>query len=186
MIRIGQVGAGPWATTFQAPMLASAEEFEFTAVWARRPEAAQALTAQYGGVRAIASYEEFLDSCEAISFAVPPDVQPRLAIAAAQAGKHLLLDKPLGRTLDDAVALEHAAAGVSTLVLLRNRFTTAAEQFLAAEGATGTVTATTTQVSVTVTTIYRTLVWQLIGFRDVTVRATGTAVPHPTLGPGVP
>jgi len=129
MIRIGLAGAGPWATLFHAPLLASSEEFEFVAVWARRPEAAQELAAQHE-VRAVRSYEELLDCCDAISFAVPPDVQPGLAIAAAHAGRHLLLDKPLGRSVDEALALQEAACDVATLLLLRNRFTNAVQDFL--------------------------------------------------------
>ncbi len=54
----------------------------------------------------------------------------------------------------------------------------AAQRFLTAEGETGTVTATTNQVSVTITTAYRTQLWQLVGVDTIAVHATGTAVPQ--------
>jgi predicted dehydrogenase len=43
MIRVGLVGAGPWAGMFTAPMLASAPGMSLAAVWTRRPAAAEAL-----------------------------------------------------------------------------------------------------------------------------------------------
>ena len=39
MIRVGLVGAGPWAGLFTAPMLASAPGLSLAAVWARRASA---------------------------------------------------------------------------------------------------------------------------------------------------
>lgn len=132
MIRIGLVGAGPWAGLFHAPLIAASPDFDLVGVWARRPEAAAALAGEYGA-QAFESYRELLDNCEAMSFAVPPDVQPQLAVAAARAGKHLLLDKPVGRTVEDARAVRDAAleAGVASLLMLRFRFTRTAEDFLA-------------------------------------------------------
>jgi len=54
----------------------------------------------------------------------------------------------------------------------------AAQRFLTADGETGTVTATTTRVTVTITTGYRTQLWQLIGVDTIAVHATGSAVPQ--------
>lgn len=118
-IRVGLVGAGPWARTMHAPMLAAGPETELVSVWARRPEAAAELTAQYGG-RPAASFDELLGRCEAVAFAVPPAVQADLAVRAARAGRALLLEKPLGPDLASARAVADAVAGsgvVSQLVL---------------------------------------------------------------------
>ncbi len=54
----------------------------------------------------------------------------------------------------------------------------AAQRFLTAEGQTGTVTATTTRVTVTITTGYRTQLWHLAGIDTIAVHATGTAIPQ--------
>ena len=51
----------------------------------------------------------FLDAVDAVAFAVPPDVQAPLAIRAAEAGKHLLLEKPVALSVSDADKL--VAAG---------------------------------------------------------------------------
>jgi predicted dehydrogenase len=78
--------------------------------------------------------DALLERCEAIAFAVPPDVQAELAPRAARAGKHLLLEKPLALTLEPARRLVDAAdaARVVTLVMLTNRFRAEAEAFLEA------------------------------------------------------
>lgn len=132
-IPVGLVGAGPWAAMVHAPMLASGPETRLAAVWARRPEAAKVLAAQHG-VEAVGTFEALLDRCEAVAFAVPPDVQARLAVIAARAGKHLLLEKPLALTLADAravaAAVEHA--GVVTQLVLSYRFLPHTIEFLAA------------------------------------------------------
>ncbi len=135
MIRIGLVGAGPWAGMFHAPMLAACPQLELSAIWARRPEAARELAERFLTVPA-ESFEALLDRCDAVAFTVPPDVQARLAPAAARAGKHLLLEKPLAFTLADALAIEAAVteAGVASRLVLTYRYTAAVRDFLAATG----------------------------------------------------
>src|SRR3954447_21422403 len=78
-VRVGLVGAGPWAGMFHAPMLSADAGTTLEAVWSRRPEAARALAAEHGATAA-ASYEELLDRCEAVAFAVPPDIQAGMAV----------------------------------------------------------------------------------------------------------
>ena len=100
-------------------------------MWARREDAATELAQQYGASVA-GSFEELLERCDAIAFAVPPDVQAALAPRAAAAGKHLLLEKPLAFSLTDAERLAAAVdeAGVSTLLFLTNRFTAEGREFV--------------------------------------------------------
>jgi predicted dehydrogenase len=130
---IALAGAGPWASRAYAPMLAAGPETRLTAVWARRPAAARALAGEHGA-RAAASFDELLETCEAVAFAVPPDVQARLAIRAARAGKHLMLDKPLALTLAEARRLTNAVddSGVVTQLMLTQRFRPKVRAFIAA------------------------------------------------------
>ena len=131
-VRVGLVGAGPWAEMFHAPMLAAGPRTGLAAVWARRPEAAARLAASYD-VPHVSSFEALLAACDAVAFAVPPPVQAVLAPRAAEAGKHLLLEKPLGFTVAEAEAIAGAvdAAGVQSMVVLRNRFTAEGRAFVA-------------------------------------------------------
>jgi predicted dehydrogenase len=130
-VAVGLVGAGPWAAMLHAPMLAAGPETRLVGVWARRPEAAGALAAAHG-TRAVGSLEELWGLCEAVAFAVPPDVQAELGKLAARAGKHLLLDKPLALTVPAAEELAGvvAEAGVVSQMVLTNRYGPRGRAFL--------------------------------------------------------
>ena len=96
-VRVGLVGAGPWAGMFHAPMLSADAGTTLAAVWSRRPEAAEQLATAHGATAA-SSFGDLLSRCDAVAFSVPPDVQAELAPTAALAGKHLILEKPLAFT----------------------------------------------------------------------------------------
>lgn len=130
-LKMGLIGAGPWAQMFHAPMIAAGPATTLSAVWARRPEAAVAVVEAHGGVAA-KSLEDLFDRCDAVAFAVPPDVQAALALRAAAAGKHLLLEKPLAFTLVDAQRLVEQVddAHVVTMLMLTNRFSPLVRSFL--------------------------------------------------------
>lgn len=112
-VATGLVGAGYWARQVHAPMLAAGPETRLAAVWARRADAARTL-AETHGAQAVPAFDDLLDRCEAVAFAVPPDVQAELAIRAARAGRAVLLEKPIAVTVERARALAEAvdAAGV--------------------------------------------------------------------------
>ena len=135
-MRVGLVGAGPWARIAHAPMLAAGPETELVGVWARRPEAAAELGGRHG-VPAFARYEDLLDTCEAVAFCVPPDVQATMAAEAARRGRAVLLEKPLALTLSGAEQLADAigSAGVASLVVFTNRFAPQVCEFLSEAGA---------------------------------------------------
>ena len=122
-VRTGLVGAGPWATVMHAPLLAGGPGTSLDVVWARRQDAAAELALRYGAAAA-GSFEELLDQCDAVAFAVPPDVQAALAVRAAEAGKHLLLEKPVATILGDAERLAAAVdrAGVRSQLVLTIRY----------------------------------------------------------------
>lgn len=130
-VRVGIAGAGPWAGMFHAPMLAAGPHTTVSAVYGRRREAAEALAGEYGGL-GTDDFSEFLDHCDAVSFALPPDVQARLAPLAAAAGKPLLLEKPIALDLPSAQELVAAidAAGVPTQLMLTRRYSQRIRSFL--------------------------------------------------------
>ena len=122
-LRIGLVGAGPWASLVHAPMFAGNPRTVLASVWSRRLEAAERAAEPYGAT-AYESFDRFLEGVDAVSFAVPPDVQAELAVVAALAGKALLLEKPLALDLAAAETLADAvdSAGVPSLLLLTWRY----------------------------------------------------------------
>ncbi|MCI3244168.1 Gfo/Idh/MocA family protein [Streptomyces spinosisporus] len=132
-VDVGLVGAGPWARAMHARMLAAGPETRLAAVWARRPEAAHELASLHA-THAAASFDELLDRCEAVAFAVPPSVQAQLAPVAAQRGKALLLEKPLGPDLTSAQRVADAvqSAGVVSQLVLTKRYHPITDAFLEA------------------------------------------------------
>ncbi len=122
-LRVGLIGAGPWANMVHAPGIADHPGTRLATVWARREEAATELANTYGATTA-KTPEELLDQVDAVAFAVPPEIQAGIAIKAAEQGKHLILEKPIAATLDDAERLADAVRSndVASLVMLTKRF----------------------------------------------------------------
>jgi predicted dehydrogenase len=131
-VAVGLVGAGPWARMVHAPLLAGHPRTSLAGVWARRPDAA-AEVAEPHGAPAFARYEDLLERCDAVAFAVPPDVQAEHAATAARAGKALLLEKPIGLDLAQAQELVDVVdeAGVPSMLFLTWRYAAATRTFLA-------------------------------------------------------
>src|SRR6201999_4222490 len=137
-MRFGLVGTGYWAKIAHAPALASTPGAELAAVWGRNPAAAAALAAEYGAV-AHTDFSAFLDSVDAVAFAVPPHIQAPLAIEAARMRKHLLLEKPVALTAGDASKLVAAVeeAQVASVVFFTWRFNPEIRAWLIDEQARG-------------------------------------------------
>jgi predicted dehydrogenase len=137
-LRFGLVGTGHWARVTHAPALASTDGIEFAAVWGRNAGAAADLAASYG-VTAHHDLAGFLGGVDAVAFAVPPDVQAPIAIRAAGAGKHLLLEKPIAISAADADALASTVeqARVASVVFFTARFQADTRAWLAGVTATG-------------------------------------------------
>ncbi|HEX2209145.1 MAG TPA: Gfo/Idh/MocA family oxidoreductase [Longimicrobium sp.] len=68
------------------------------------------------GVRAFRSRDELLESVHAAVIAVPTTAHAEVALAAIDAGVHLLIEKPIAHTLAEAEAIVDAAAGRGLVV----------------------------------------------------------------------
>lgn len=136
-MKFGLVGTGARARIAQAAALASAPGIEFAAVWGRDPAEADQIATLYK-VPVYGDFADLLGIVDAVAFAVPPDVQSSLAMTAAAAGKHLLLEKPLSVSGPDADALAQLVedAGVASVVFFTARFQPDTRAWLA-EVATG-------------------------------------------------
>ena len=130
-LRIGLVGAGPWARRVHAPAITAHDGYALSGVWTRRPEPAREMCAQFGG-RPFAELDELVAASDVVAFAVPPSVQGELAPRVAGAGRHVVLEKPLAQDLDGArvVADAVAAAGVASATVLTLRFDPAVRDWL--------------------------------------------------------
>lgn len=130
-LRVGLVGSGPWARSVHAPAIAAHPRTRLVSVFARRPNAAAEVAAPYGATVAH-TFKELVSSVEAVAFAVPPAIQAPLAVQAARAGRHLILEKPIAATVEEAEQLVAAAddAAVATIVVFVRRFATSTIEWL--------------------------------------------------------
>ncbi len=130
-MRVGLIGAGGWAQRVHAPGLADHPGVELVSVWARRQDAAAELAGSYCA-QVAADPAELIAQVDAVAFAVPPAIQADLALEAAKAGRHLILEKPLAATLDEAERLAGtiADAGVASIMALVRRFAHETSQWL--------------------------------------------------------
>jgi phthalate 4,5-cis-dihydrodiol dehydrogenase len=114
-IRLAIVGMGAAARQI-VPAVEKAPGIRLVAVCDPLAEVREAVATRYG-IRGVADIETLLasDDVDAVYIATPTDLHARHVIAAAGAGKHVLCEKPMATTLDEAQAMIDAAdrAGVT-------------------------------------------------------------------------
>jgi myo-inositol 2-dehydrogenase/D-chiro-inositol 1-dehydrogenase/scyllo-inositol 2-dehydrogenase (NAD+) len=116
MIRAGFIGAGTIASAHLAA-LQRLPEVRITAFADPVLERAQERAAQFGG-RAVASEADLWEHADAVWVCSPPHLHAEHTIAAAQAGRHVFVEKPIAHTLEAATQMIDACrqAGVRLMV----------------------------------------------------------------------
>lgn len=106
-LKIGIIGAG-YIGGVHASILTRDDRVRISAVHDTQPPAAEKLANTCGAqVRSNAS--QVIESCDAVYITTPNTRHTELAIAAAQAGKHVFCEKPMATTVADAQAVLEAA-----------------------------------------------------------------------------
>jgi predicted dehydrogenase len=113
-LRVGCIGIGWWSDVL-ADAIQRSGKLEIRACYTRSAEKREKFAAKYG-CRPAASYEAMLADAEieAIINTTPNDVHLATTCAAAAAGKHVFLDKPIANTVTDGRVITEAChrAGV--------------------------------------------------------------------------
>ncbi|MGI8475736.1 MAG: Gfo/Idh/MocA family protein [Thermomicrobiales bacterium] len=124
-IRVGVIGAG-FGAAVHIPALQQIAGVKVVAVCARRAERAHLAAAQHGVPAAVSDYRELTADTEidAIVVASPPYLHHSMTIAALEAGKHVLCEKPMARSLAEARDMVKIAerAGVTAMINHEFRF----------------------------------------------------------------
>jgi predicted dehydrogenase/aryl-alcohol dehydrogenase-like predicted oxidoreductase len=104
------LGTGGIAKAF-AQHLKKSKTGKLVAVGSRTAESAKKFADEFGGIRAHATYDAILADAEvqALYIATPHPYHSEWAIKAAEAGKHLLVEKPLGMNWPEVEAVIEAA-----------------------------------------------------------------------------
>lgn len=109
MIRMGIVGAGIMGRKYAA-LMKTDPRFEVTAVYDKKEERASEFGQELGVKVAPTLHDLLGEAIDAVYIATPDPFHAEIAIEAAKAGKHLLIEKPLATTNEDAAAIAEAVA----------------------------------------------------------------------------
>ena len=124
-IKMGIVGAGTWGET-HAHIYKDYEHAEITAVCDANLQRADAFAAKFGIGEVYQDYKEMAkkSSCDAVAIVTPDFLHADIAIAFANAKKHLLIEKPLATTREDTFRMMESIQknGVRAMVDLHNRW----------------------------------------------------------------
>lgn len=125
-IKWGVIGCGGIADRRTLPGMMLAENAELVAVMDTNPAAAEAVKEKYGAKYAFTTAEELLavDEVEAVYIASPVICHREQAMAAAKAKKHILIEKPIALSVEEAEVIANACKenGVKLGVALMMRF----------------------------------------------------------------
>ncbi|CAI3949183.1 Gfo/Idh/MocA family protein [Commensalibacter communis] len=100
MLRVGIAGAGYFGR-FHALKAAASKREELIGIYDPIIENAERVGKEAGNVPYM-PLDELLDQCDALIIAAPAEEHYRLAVQAIQVGKHVLIEKPIASTLEQA------------------------------------------------------------------------------------
>ena len=117
-LRVGCLGMGWWSDVLADAMQRSGK-LQIVACYSRSEDKRKAFAAKYK-CRAVDSYEALLADreIEAVINTTPNDVHLATTSAAAAAGKHVFLDKPIANTVADGRAITEACRKAGVLLAL--------------------------------------------------------------------
>ena len=111
MVRVGLVGFGMAGRVFHAPLISSVEGLELAAVVERTSNKA---AESYPGITTYRTLEELLadTSIKAVVVATPNDTHFSVAMQALEAGKSVIVDKPVALAAAEIAQLDELAGGI--------------------------------------------------------------------------
>jgi len=118
-VRWGVLSTANIATRDVIPAMKKSNRISVEAIASRSVERADSVAAELGIPRSFGSYEELLSDprIEAVYVPLPNHLHMEWAIAAAEAGKHVLCEKPLAMTAADARSMVAAAQDAGVLLM---------------------------------------------------------------------
>jgi predicted dehydrogenase len=146
MLRIGIIGCGKIAQFRHIPEYAANPDAELAGFFDLNQARAEAVAAPFGG-RVYDSWQALVadPAIDAVSICTANVSHAEIAIGALEAGKHVLLEKPMASTLAECEAVVQAveASGKLLMIDLNQRFLAAHElaRQLLADGAIGRLVA---------------------------------------------
>ena len=117
-LRVGLIGYGLAGSAFHAPLIAAVPRLELAAVVTSNPERAAAVRARYPAARVLPGADDLWSAgLDVAVVAAPNREHVPLALAALDAGMHVVVDKPAAPRVADALAVRDAAAARGLLAV---------------------------------------------------------------------
>jgi predicted dehydrogenase len=126
MIGIVIVGAGNIAQSIHLPLLKSMSGVKIVAICDRQVSKARILAEKYGVPHAFRSLDDALGlpGVDAVFVTTSTDAHASLAMQAIEAGKHVFVERPAARTLEETMQIRDLSRkhGVHVMVGMNHRF----------------------------------------------------------------
>lgn len=109
-LRVGVIGTTTYAETHMRHF-AARPDVDFTAIAGRDAGRANAVAERYGVPHVFRGWQDLIESrsVDAVAILAPDDLHEQIALAAFDAGIHVLCEKPLARTPESARRMARAA-----------------------------------------------------------------------------
>ena len=124
-IRFGMIGAGGISGA-HLPCIVAHDDAEIVCIADTNGDLAKQQAEKYGAIRTCAGYDDLMgmDDVDAVIVGIPTQFHADATIKAAEAGKHVLCEKPMARTLDECRAMiaAHEKAGTVLAMAFVRRF----------------------------------------------------------------
>lgn len=133
-LRAGVIGTGHLGK-HHTRILASMPDVDLVGIYDQKPEVAAELAHTHGTV-SFSSPEELWQEAEAIVLAVPTFAHAQLGIQTLERGLHLMVEKPMASTLEEADAMLQARSDDQIVAVGHVEFYNPAVQALLAAGGT--------------------------------------------------
>jgi len=116
-VRLGIIGCGGMAGTHKEGFDELSERMEITATCDIILERAQLAAEQTGATVAVTDYQELLDSVDAVLIVLPHDLHFEVGKACLEAGKHVLMEKPMCNTEEECLELIRIAEQADRILM---------------------------------------------------------------------
>lgn len=126
-VRIGVISTSWWVDMYHLPSMTSHPQAEVAAICGRNNDRAMEIAAKYGVPGVFNDYRKMIEdgNLDAVLVASPDDQHYQMAMAALDAKLHLVCEKPLALTADEACGMyeKAEAAGVTHMTFFTFRWT---------------------------------------------------------------
>jgi predicted dehydrogenase len=125
-VRMGVIGVGAAAQVIHIPAIKKTEGVELVALCDRDPEKVARVAQKFQIPRAVSRLDELLegDDVDAVDICTPNFLHAPMALAAVEAGKHVLCERPMARNGDEAATMAKAAKKADRVLMcaVQHRF----------------------------------------------------------------